>query len=111
MAQRYLQVGADDVVNVLHAKEKPAAEATVAPVPQAAVACTPQAPAQVMQTPLTMTESQLEDVAARVAARVVAGMSGGAPIVPQAEVDAAVPRLRAIAPGKGGQVIQFPRAA
>lgn len=112
MAQRYMQVEADDVVKVLHAQEEPpAADAAVAPVSQAVVACTPQAPAQVMQTPLTMTESQLEDVAARVAARVVAGMSGGAPIVSQAVVAAAVPRPLGTGPSKGGQVLQFPRAA
>lgn len=100
MVDRYVNVGADDVVNVMHAEELPVSAATAAAVvapdgapppessgtPAPAFAAHPSA--RVGATMLTLTPQQLHDLMAQA---VAAGLSGMPPALPSAanEVPAA----------------------
>lgn len=78
MAARYMRVGADDVVNVMHAPEEPAQAAQVgdAELPQSAARMTDAtAPA----LPPTFTLEQMQAMAQLAAQAAVAGLNAGKP--------------------------------
>lgn len=126
MAARYLQVGADDVVNIMHAKEIPkASQATVTPqaVDGAALAkdasvvsvqaapAAPAAPAAAMQTSMTITAQQLHDAVSQAVASALAGNLQGARFGrPEAPV-VATPGMPGETPANTATVVQLRRAA
>ena len=75
MAARYMQVGADDVVAVLHAPQVPPQAAPVGKEALPASAGAPVPPARAEHTTLTVTTQQLQDLMAQAVAAGLAGMS------------------------------------
>jgi integrase len=87
MAARYMQVGADDVVAFLHAPEAPPqlAPAVAAELPGSAGAPVLSAPpASPVQTTVTLTAQQLQDLMAQAVAAGLAGLSPASRLAVQA---------------------------
>ena len=123
MAQRYLQVGADDVVNIMHAEEKPqtsqanvtqqvvdaaafAKDASVVSVPAVSAA-----PAAAMQTSMTITAQQLHDAVSQAVASALAGNLQGARFKSPEAPEAAKSGMPEGTAAKTATVVQLRRAA
>jgi integrase len=116
MAQRYLQVGADDVVSVLHAQEKPQPAAPVAvppaaPVEVPVIACASAPSVTAGGALLTLSSQQLQELMTQAVATGMAGLLGSHPAVREAPAGVASAAALGVPPRQSSNVTPMRRAA